>query len=572
MREESVCCLLVAMLFSLQNPLPPVKEAWWTFEENLPALQMMDGCLILNNRDKDDFSGAALVIDDSPELTGHTDGAAGHTSLVIEADFMLESDSGQQMQLVRKTDGDAGYMVYLNAEGAVCFRVSDGTNALFVTSKNRVEADGEWHHVEAVWDSSAGVYNTQLAVDRVVAWAGVSLGPLVDTVGPLTVGGYYRAEGNIGQRFSGRMDNVAVSANRPELLDVSGVPLDEPAVMTGTHLTGQPGFLSMRFVYQDPVTPECHSGTLAQRPDGAIVGAWFGGTREGHIDTGVWSSVFDGSGWSAPEEIAHGTWEDGTQSPTFNPVLFQYPSGGPMLLFYGGGALGNWLGTMRTSQDGGLSWSNPVALPAGNKGAERCPPVLVDGDLLCPGNSGSRLSFQRTDDFGQSWLTPGYSPFNVEVDAIQPAILAHTDGRLQALARSHTGSIVTSWSNDGGVTWSDKEVTDLPNNYSSICAVTLADGRHLLVYNHAGIPEGSWGGPRTPLNVAVSDDGVDWSAVLVLEDEPGEYSYPTVIQAEDGTVHVIYTWNRLRMKHVELNPSAFHLQPIVGGQWPETTP
>ena len=43
---------------------------------------------------------------------------------------------------------------------------------------------------------------------------------------------------------------------------------------------------------------------------------------------------------------------------------------------------------------------------------------------------------------------------------------------------------------------------------------------------------------------------------LILEDGPGEYSYPSVIQAEDGKIHVIYTWNRVRIKHVVLDPAA----------------
>ena len=90
--------------------------------------------------------------------------------------------------------------------------------------------------------------------------------------------------------------------------------------------------------------------------------------------------------------------------------------------------------------------------------------------------------------------------------------------------------------------------TVLPNPNSGTDAVTLEDGRHLLVYNHT--PKG-----RTPLNVAVSDDGKAWKAGPVLEAEPGEYSYPAVIQASDGLVHVTYTWRRRRIKHVVLDPT-----------------
>ena len=78
--------------------------------------------------------------------------------------------------------------------------------------------------------------------------------------------------------------------------------------------------------------------------------------------------------------------------------------------------------------------------------------------------------------------------------------------------------------------------------------MTLADGRFLLVYNHT--PKG-----RTPLNVALSKDGIDWKPALVLENEPGEFSYPAVIQARDGLVHITYTWQRQRIRHVVVDPA-----------------
>jgi len=74
------------------------------------------------------------------------------------------------------------------------------------------------------------------------------------------------------------------------------------------------------------------------------------------------------------------------------------------------------------------------------------------------------------------------------------------------------------------------------------------DRRHLLVYNHTA--KG-----RTPLNVAISNDGEEWEGVVVLEKEPGEFSYPAVIQTRDGLVHISYTWKRQRVRHVVLDPT-----------------
>ena len=141
----------------------------------------------------------------------------------------------------------------------------------------------------------------------------------------------------------------------------------------------------------------------------------------------------------------------------------------------------------------------------------------------------------------------------------------HGDGRLQALGRTRQGRIFETWSGDQGQTWSELKLTALPNPSAGTDAVTLKSGAHLLVYNHNVGPR-----DRSPLNVAVSKDGKEWQAALVLENDPGrEFSYPAVIQTKDGRVHVTYTWRRQRIKHAVIDPARLEPRPIVGGQWPE---
>jgi predicted neuraminidase len=139
----------------------------------------------------------------------------------------------------------------------------------------------------------------------------------------------------------------------------------------------------------------------------------------------------------------------------------------------------------------------------------------------------------------------------------------HGGGRLQALGRTRSQRVFETWSADGGRSWTPTTLTMLPNPSAGTDALTLRDGSHLIVYNHT--PKG-----RSPLNVAISKDGKSWEAALVLEREPGEYSYPAVIQSADGLVHITYTWKRQRVKHVVVDPAKFSPVRIDDGVWPES--
>ena len=311
------------------------------------------------------------------------------------------------------------------------------------------------------------------------------------------------------------------------------------------------GVVVAELIYEQAPFPQCHASTLAESK-GAIVAAWFGGTAERNADVGIWLARRENNQWTAPVEVANGVPPKGKRQPCWNPVLFQ-PKDGPLLLFYKvGPSPSKWWGMMVTSPDGGKSWSQPRRLPEEIAGPIKNKPVqLPDGSLLCPSSTednGWRIHLERTPDLGLTWTRTEPLNDGRKFGAIQPTILRHPDNRLQLLCRSRQSWITECWSEDGGKTWSPMQPTSLPNPNSGIDAVTLRDGRHLLVYNHTA--KG-----RTPLNVAISRDGRIWNPVVTLETEPGEYSYPAVIQTSDGMVHTTYTWRRERVKHVVLDPA-----------------
>jgi predicted neuraminidase len=356
-----------------------------------------------------------------------------------------------------------------------------------------------------------------------------------------------------------------------QILMVFGVMV--PLVVSAAGLPNDPAIVKSEFIFNSAPFPSCHASTIAETPSG-LVAAWFGGTAERNPDVCIYVSRQVDGVWTAPVAVANGLGFATNRFPTWNPVLFQ-PAHGPLLLFYKVGPKpAAWWGMMTSSTDDGKTWSPARRLPEGILGPIKNKPVqLANGDILCGSSTegdGWRVHFERTTDFGATWTSSGPVNDGKTLKAIQPSILFHPDGRLQAVGRTDNDKLFEIWSMDGGATWGPMSLTDLPNPDSGTDAVTLSDGRQLLVYNH-NVRTGSRNKGRSPLNVAVSADGKHWLAALVLEDAPDApngFAYPAVIQTRDGLVHITYTWERKRIKQVVIDPAKLELRPIVNGEWP----
>ena len=306
-----------------------------------------------------------------------------------------------------------------------------------------------------------------------------------------------------------------------------------------------PAEATHEFIYTEAPFPSCHASTIMETRSGELLASWFGGTDEGENDVAIWISRKTADGWSAPEEFARHE-----NTPTWNPVLFRTLDGVTWLFYKFGTSPREWTGAFRSSQDDGRTWSDIQPMPTGLLGPVRNKPlILPDGTVVAGSSHESYRSWTAYAEItrrpGETWTRSGPAvlpdqPYGV----IQPAVVPIRGGLRMFLRTRNVGKIGTADSYDGGLTWSPVSTIDLPNPNSGIDAVGLEDGRIVLVYNHT--ERG-----RTPLNVAVSaDEGKTWNSFLALETEPGEYSYPAVIQHTDGAVHITYTWKRERIKHV----------------------
>jgi len=334
---------------------------------------------------------------------------------------------------------------------------------------------------------------------------------------------------------------------------------------------GEGALVHAELIYplDDRPTPQVHASTLVETPSG-IVAAFFSGTHEKNPDVGIRVTHLENGKWTRPVEVANGVQNDKLRYPAWNPVLFQ-PKEGPLMLFYKVGPdPREWWGMLITSDDDGKTWSEPKKLgedpaigallgPVKNKAVQ-----LEDGTIIAPTSTERKkdddtfwmVHFEISKDNGKTWEVVGPINDGVEFDAIQPSILFHKDGSLQILCRTRQDVISESWSTDNGQTWSPMTATSLPNPNSGTDAVTLADGRQLLIYNHS-TKEGEEPKGRNILNLAISDDGKNWKPFMTLENEPNEsgYSYPAIIQSKDGMVHMTYTYDRKTVKYVVVDPS-----------------
>jgi predicted neuraminidase len=107
-------------------------------------------------------------------------------------------------------------------------------------------------------------------------------------------------------------------------------------------------------------------------------------------------------------------------------------------------------------------------------------------------------------------------------------------------------------SRDDGVTWTEGIDSEIPNPGSSLEVVALRDGSWLMVLNDTE-------SGRARLSAWVSEDeGRSWPRRRALEDAAGgAYSYPSVLQAADGLVHVSYS-------HADPTPDGKKRQEAIG--------
>ena len=354
---------------------------------------------------------------------------------------------------------------------------------------------------------------------------------------------------------------------------------------------------------------QSHAANLMPLADGDLGCVWFGGTQEGIADISIFFSRLrrGSTTWSEPTRLS----DDATRSEQ-NPILFPAPDG-RLWLIHTAQKAGNQdtaFARCRISADDGHNWGPVQTLFPGPGVFVRQPVVVLDnGDWLigifrCRTEPGRKWSGDNDDsavmistDQGATWTEHAVPS---STGCVHMNIVRGRDDELLAFFRSRWADhVYMSRSSDRGRHWSEPLPTALPNNNSSIQVTRLASGHLAIVYNDmnasgaserreslydeieddaataegtplpAATPAGRtafWGAPRAPLTLAVSDDdGHSWRWKRNLEVGDGycmtnnsadkrnrEYSYPSIVQTADGTIHIAYTVFRQRIRYVRI--------------------
>ncbi len=303
-----------------------------------------------------------------------------------------------------------------------------------------------------------------------------------------------------------------------------------------------------QFIFETAPFDSAHASNIVELKDGDYLASWFGGSAEGRPDVAIWSARHHAGQWSVPTVLVREP-----NIACYNPVAF-YTGDGRLWLYYKFGPNPReWSAGRRSSDDNGKTWSAVEHLPAGLYGPIRAKPLLLSSGVVVSGTSVESYGswscwIERSTDNGRTWRRIGPITVPGRDGIIQPSVIQLSGKHLRLYARSKStiGRICVADSLDDGLTWSDAKPLDLLNPNSGLDAVKLQDGRVVLVFNNSTIA-------RTPLNLAVSSDGEHFRIFSTLEDGPGEFSYPSLVQSRTGDLLLTYTWNRKRIRFRQIS-------------------
>ena len=335
-----------------------------------------------------------------------------------------------------------------------------------------------------------------------------------------------------------------------------------------TALKQSPSSVTMGYACEDCLVPSVHGSNVVETLDGGLLATWFGGSREGGKDVVLWGAEYNpGSlNWSSPHPIVSPAQTKaalGRYIKTVGNSVLVRGEQGELWLYYVTVSVGGWAGSSLNamlSQDDGKTWDAPrrlISSPFANISTLNKSAAVhySDGTIGLPVYHEFIGKFAELLHLDSSGRVLDKFRITHGRHSIQPLLLPLGPQQVLALMRDtgpHPGHVLFSRSDDAGKHWSADEKLALPNPDSAVAGLRRPDGSLLLVFNDTE-------SGRSSLALAVSrDQGQSWNTVRHFEqasDGNSEFSYPYLIRSSNGSMHLLYTWNRKRIRHITFNDS-----------------
>lgn len=353
-----------------------------------------------------------------------------------------------------------------------------------------------------------------------------------------------------------------------------------------------------------------HAPSLVELRDGSLRAVWFSGSREGARDVTIQTAVLGATSqqWGPEASLFdRALLQRGLQryvKKIGNPVIARAPDGS-LHLWIVNVSLGGWAGSAITwsrSVDDGATWSSPkrlVTSPFLNISTlvKAAPVAMAQGEISLPVYHEFITKFAEVLRIDANGRVVDKVRIAGSQTSLQPVVLATSAQTAQAFLRATQGGrVTTSTTQDAGQTWSFTEPMDALNPNSALAGVVLQDSTRWLALNptKAGREKLALiklGGPvAKEIAVEPTSENKGLTSPLSLQDYAvvlgaelrskgategqiaayvasaqkqlcgvthcaQEFSYPFLLQSRDGTLHLVYTWHRTRIKHIQFDLS-----------------
>lgn len=354
-----------------------------------------------------------------------------------------------------------------------------------------------------------------------------------------------------------------------------------------------------------------HAASVVELPDGRLRGFWFAGSREGAKDISINTAVFDPS---------TGQWSDETIAITRLGLSQQWQryvrklgnavpvidDNGRLRLFVVAVTFGGWAASrivVLNSEDDGETWQFDTELKTSPflniSTLAKTPALHYQNNLI-----GLPVYHEFIGKFGEILFIDQQnklidkSRIGYGRNVLQPMVLMGENNTLNVYLRPHEkGVAFQSESDDAGRTWQPVKKTGIENPGSALGGLALS-GKHWLLANNCDDKErdvlcilesldaGETWNKRWLFhndeavrgdNLSYSDfreriDEQIWQDVAIdpveLERSLNEkacwqgyncgfiFDYPYMLQSKNGDLHLLYTWNKVFIRHAWLKNTA----------------